>query len=392
LGPHLVGQDRSGLLTHIPFNRAYTTGREEEYIREAIANAHLSGNGPFARRCAAWLQEWSGAEHALLTPSCTSALEMAALLADIGSGDEVIMPAFTFVSTANAVVLRGGIPVFVDIRSDTLNMDETLIESAIGERTVAIMPVHYAGVGCEMDAICELARERGLGVIEDAAQGAMSTYRGRALGSFGQLGALSFHETKNVQCGEGGALLINDPELVARADVVYEKGTDRTQFFLGAVDKYTWVDLGSSYPLSEINAAFLWAQLDAAQAITELRLRIWERYHEAFAELESRERIRRPIVPPECVHNAHMYYVLLSEDISRRAFLDFLAAADINAVFHYVPLHLSAMGRRTGRPATDLPVTEFAAERLVRLPLWAGMSEKETDRVITAATAAIEHS
>jgi dTDP-4-amino-4,6-dideoxygalactose transaminase len=317
---------------------------------------------------------------------------MAALLAGIKTGDEVIMPSFTFVSTANAVVLRGGIPVFVDIRPDTLNIDETLIESAIGKRTVAIIPVHYAGVGCEMDAICDLARGRGLGLIEDAAQGTMASYRDQALGSFGQLGAVSFHETKNVQCGEGGALLINDPVLVARADVVYEKGTDRSQFFRGAVDKYTWVDIGSSYPLSEINSAFLWAQLEAAQEITDCRLRIWERYHQAFAELEAQERVRRPIVPPECVHNAHMYYLLLSEDMSRSAFIESLAGEDINAVFHYVPLHLSAMGRRAGRAATELPVTESSAERLVRLPLWAGMSDEETDRVITAATAAIARS
>jgi dTDP-4-amino-4,6-dideoxygalactose transaminase len=317
---------------------------------------------------------------------------MAALLADIKNGDEVIMPSFTFVSTANAVVLRGGVPVFVDIRPDTLNLDETLIESAVGERTVAIMPVHYAGVACEMDKICALAQGLGLKIIEDAAQGAMATYRGRALGSFGQLGALSFHETKNVQCGEGGALLINDPQLVARADIVYEKGTDRNQFFRGAVDKYTWIDIGSSYPLSEINSAFLWAQLEAAETITDLRLRIWERYHEAFADLEARERARRPIVPLDCVHNAHMYYLLLSEDTSRSAFIESLARADINAVFHYVPLHVSAMGRRAGRTAADLPVTESAAERLVRLPLWAGMTEADTDRVVTAAIAAIERS
>jgi len=315
---------------------------------------------------------------------------MAALLLDISSGDEVIMPSFTFVSTANAVVLRGGVPVFVDIRPDTLNLDETLIEAALSERTVAIIPVHYAGVGCEMHTICGLAERHGLHLIEDAAQGAMATYRGRALGSFGQLGALSFHETKNVQCGEGGALLVNDPELIARADVVYEKGTDRSKFFRGAVDKYTWVDIGSSYPLSEVNSAFLWAQLEAAETITDRRLRIWERYHEAFAELEARERVRRPIVPADCGHNGHMYYLLLAEDISRSAFLESLARAGINAVFHYVPLHLSAMGRRVGHPAADLPVTESISERLVRLPLWAGMSEEETDRVVTAATAAIE--
>jgi dTDP-4-amino-4,6-dideoxygalactose transaminase len=315
---------------------------------------------------------------------------MAALLAGIREGDEVLMPSFTFVSTANAVVLRGGVPVFVDIRPDTLNIDETLIEPAIGERTVAVVPVHYAGVGCEMDAICELARGRGLSLIEDAAQGAMASYRGRALGSFGQLGALSFHETKNVQCGEGGALLINEPELVERADIVYEKGTDRSQFFRGAVDKYSWVDIGSSYPLSEINSAFLWAQLEAASAITDLRLRIWNHYHEAFADLEARELVRRPIVPDECVHNAHMYYLLLGEEARRSAFIDSLARADINAVFHYVPLHLSPMGRRTGRTAADLPVTESVAEQLVRLPLWPGMSEAEIDRVVSVATDAID--
>jgi dTDP-4-amino-4,6-dideoxygalactose transaminase len=376
-------------VAHIPFNRPYTTGREEHYIREAIGNAHLSGNGVFAKRCAAWLEETSGAARVLLTPSCTSALEMAVLLAEIGPGDEVVMPSFTFVSTANAVALRGGVPVFVDVRPDTLNLDETRVEAAIGARTVAIFPVHYAGVGCDMDAICEIADGRGLMVIEDAAQGALATYQGRALGALGRLGAISFHETKNVQCGEGGALFVNDAELVARAELVYEKGTDRTGFFRGEVDKYTWVDIGSSYPLSEINAAFLWAQLEAADSITEHRLRIWGRYHEAFAELESRERVRRPIVPAECVHNAHMYYLLLPEGSSRDAFIQSLGRADINAVFHYVPLHLSAMGRKLGRAATGLPMTESVAERLVRLPLWAGMSDAEVDRVVVAATEAI---
>lgn len=375
---------------YIPFNRAYTTGREAHYIGEAISNAHLSGNGPFAKRCGDWLKEWSGAEHALLTPSCTSALEMAVLLTGIGAGDEVIMPSFTFVSTANAVVLRGGVPVFVDIRPDTLNLDEALLEAAVGRQTVAIMPVHYAGVGCEMEVICELARKHRLSVVEDAAQGAMASYRGRALGSMGRLGALSFHETKNVQCGEGGALLINDPDLVARAEIVYEKGTDRSRFFRGAVDKYTWIDLGSSYPLSEINAAFLWAQLESAQDITDLRREIWETYHEAFAELESRERVRRPISPPECLHNAHMYYLLLADDISRSAFLESLALAGINAVFHYVPLHLSAMGRQAGRAVGNLPVTESVADRLVRLPLWPGMSSEETERVVTVVTETLQ--
>lgn len=368
----------------IPFTRAFMTGAEIGYIAEAIAATRLSGNGPFSGRCADRLEREIGATRALLTHSCTGALEMAVILADIGDGDEVIMPSFTFVSTANAVVLRGGVPVFVDIREDTLNLDETKIEDAITSRTKALVPVHYAGVGCAMDAIEVVARRHGLVVIEDAAQGVLATYAGRPLGSFGDAAALSFHETKNVMCGEGGALLVNRDDWVDRAEIIHEKGTDRRRFFRGQVDKYSWVDVGSSYPLSDINAAFLWAQLLEAEAITEKRLRVWDAYHAAFEALEERERLRRPVVPAECRHNAHMYYVLVGETVDRDAFIDSLEAAGVNAVFHYVPLHSSAAGRRLGRTSGELPVTERASERLVRLPLWAGMDERHVERVVAA--------
>ena len=301
------------MASFIPFNRPYATGREFEYIQEAIARHHLAGDGLFSRRCQAWLEGQIGCGKALLTHSCTAALEMAALLADIGPGDEVVMPSFTFVSTANAFVLRGGVPVFVDIRPDTLNLDERAIEAAITPRTRAIVPVHYAGVACEMDEILSLARRHKLLVIEDAAQALGSTYRTRPLGRFGDLAVTSFHETKNLISGEGGALLINAGDLVARAEIVREKGTDRSRFFRGEVDKYTWIDLGSSYAPSELTAAFLWAQMEAAEAIGRRRLEIWHWYNEAFADLERREIIRRPIVPSHCQHNAHMFYVIAQD-------------------------------------------------------------------------------
>jgi dTDP-4-amino-4,6-dideoxygalactose transaminase len=314
---------------------------------------------------------------------------MATILGEIERGDEVIMPSFTFVSSANAVVLRGGVPVFVDIREDTLNLDESQLEEAVTPRTRAIIPTHYAGVGCAMDAITAVADKHGLLVIEDAAQGALATYKGRPLGGIGDLGAVSFHETKNVMCGEGGALLVNDPRWVERAEIVHEKGTDRRKFFRGQVDRYSWVDIGSSYPLSDLNAAFLWAQLEAASDILAKRLEIWEAYHAAFAELEADERARRPIVPAECEHNAHMYYLLLGDAFDRDQFIARLDEAGVQAVFHYVPLHASRAGRRYGRALGELPVTQRASERLVRLPLWTALSNEERERVVEAVYAAL---
>ena len=372
----------------IPFNKPYMTGKELGYIGEAHANGHLAGNGQFSRQCGAWLENRVGSLRALLTHSCTAALEMAAILSGVGKGDEVIMPSFTFVSTANAFVLRGATPVFVDIRPDTLNIDETRIEQAITSRTKAIVPVHYAGVGCDMDVIMEIARRHDLLVIEDAAQGLLAEYKDRPLGSIGHLAALSFHETKNIISGEGGALLINDPRFVERAEVIWEKGTNRAQFFRGQVDKYTWVDLGSSYLPGEIIAAFLWAQMEEADAITKRRLDIWVRYHEAFVALEETGKLRRPIVPGDCVHNAHMYYLLLPNLDLRTAFIERLQAASINPVFHYVPLHSSPFGQSVGRWSGDMTNTVAASERLVRLPLWLGL-EEQLDAVITEVISSV---
>lgn len=372
----------------IPFNKPFLTGNELEYITQAHANGHLAGNGEFSKRCAGWLEARVGSHKALLTHSCTAALEMAAILSGVGEGDEVIMPSFTFVSTANAFVLRGATPVFVDIRPDTLNIDERLIEAAITPRTKAIVPVHYAGVACEMDAIMDIAERHGLIVIEDAAQGLMADYRGRPLGSIGHLAALSFHETKNIISGEGGALLVNDPRFAERAEIVWEKGTNRSQFFRGQVDKYTWVDIGSSYLPGEIVAAFLWAQMEAADTITARRLAIWERYHAAFPGLESEGRLRRPIIPAHCRQNAHMYYLLLADMEARTAFIDRLKAKGIQAVFHYVPLHASPLGIETGRVCGAMPQTIAAGERLVRLPLWLGL-EDQLDDVIGQIIASV---
>ena len=378
------GSFAPGHLTEITFNRPFATGREFGYIQQAIDNLHLSGNGPFSKRCESWLEERTGCARALLTFSCTSALEMAVLLAGIGPGDEVVMPSFTFVSSASAVALRGGVPVFVDIRPDTLNIDEGAIEAALTPRTRAIMPVHYAGTACEMDSITALAADRDLLVIEDAAQGIMSTYRGRPLGAIGQLGCVSFHETKNVICGEGGALLVNESEWSERAGILHDKGTNREQFLRGQVEKYAWVDLGSSYLTSEINSAFLWAQLEDADAITEKRLAIWNGYHERFAALEEDDKLRRPVVPPNCRHNAHMYYVLVSDRAARDRLIDRLAEQRIQAVFHYVPLHSSPAGLRFGRAVAALPITDSTSDRLVRLPLWVGMGDSHIDRVVDA--------
>jgi dTDP-4-amino-4,6-dideoxygalactose transaminase len=366
----------------IPFNKPYMTGRELDFIAEAHANGHLSGDGLFTHRCHAWLERTTGARKALLTHSCTAALEMAALLLDLVPGDEVIMPSFTFVSTANAFVLRGAVPVFVDIREDTLNLDERLIEAAITPRTRAICVVHYAGVACEMDAINAIAAKHGLAVIEDAAQGILSTYRDRPLGALGALGALSFHETKNIIAGEGGALLVNDARYVERAEIIREKGTNRSQFFRGQVDKYTWVDVGSSYLPSEILAAFLAAQIEEAETITERRLAIWQRYHDAFADLEAAGRLRRPVAPAHCRHNAHMYYLLLRDLDERTRFIHALKEAHIHPVFHYVPLHSAPAGLRFGRAIGDLPVTTRTSDCLVRLPLW--LPDMDQPRVVEA--------
>jgi dTDP-4-amino-4,6-dideoxygalactose transaminase len=369
-------------MKQLPYNRPFTTGREFEYIREAIAAGHLSGNGPFARRCEGWLAARVGSARALLTHSCTGALEMAAILAHIAPGDEIIMPSFTFVSTANAFVLRGGVPVFVDVREDTLNIDEQLIERAITPRTKAVALVHYAGISCELDPILELAGEHGLLVIEDAAQALLCNYRGRPLGSFGQLSAVSFHETKNVISGEGGALLVNDERYVDRAEIIHEKGTNRRSFVRGTVDKYTWVDIGSSFLLSEVNAAFLWAQMEEAERITEARLAVWRRYHERLAEYEHVGLLRRPVCPPEAEHNGHLYYVLVRTPEMRATALEWLTTRGVSAVFHYVPLHSSPAGLRYGRASGRLPVTEDVAERLIRLPLWVGMDDSHVDRVV----------
>lgn len=360
---------------NIPFNKPHMTGKELWYIAQAHVNGHLAGDGSFTRKCHAWLESRTGAHKALLTHSCTAALEMAAILANIQPGDEVIIPSYTFVSTANAFVLRGGIPVFVDIRPDTLNIDETKIEAAITERTRAIVPVHYAGVGCEMDTIMAMARKHDLWVIEDAAQGIMSTYKGRPLGSIGHMGCLSFHETKNIISGEGGALLINDPALAERAEIIREKGTNRSQFFRGLVDKYTWVDVGSSYLPSELIAAFLWAQMEEADEITRRRLAIWDSYHQALEKQEADGHLRRPILPEECTHNAHMYYILLPDLATRSALIDALKQDGIHAVFHYVPLHSAPIGLQHGHTEGALPVTENISDRLLRLPLWLGLEQ-----------------
>jgi dTDP-4-amino-4,6-dideoxygalactose transaminase len=365
-----------------PFNRPYTTGQEWAYVREAIAAGHLSGDGQFTRRCHGWLRERTGASSALLTQSCTAALEMAALLAELAPGDEVIMPSYTFVSTANAFALRGAIPVFVDIRRDTLNIDETRIEAAITPRTRAICPVHYAGVGCNMDPILEIAARRGLLVIEDAAQAILSSYKGRPLGTLGDVGCLSFHETKNLVSGEGGALLLRDGALTSRAEILREKGTNRSAFFRGQADKYTWVDLGSSYLPSEITAAFLWAQLEQADEITAKRMAIWRFYWDALADAENREILRRPVVPAECQHNGHMFYVLARSLDARTAAIEALKDKGILSVFHYVPLHSSPAGQRFGRAVGEMRTTQWASECLLRLPLWVGLPDDELELIV----------
>jgi dTDP-4-amino-4,6-dideoxygalactose transaminase len=373
----------------VPFNRPYTTGAELPYMQQAIESSHLSGNGPFTRRCTSELEQALGAERVLLTPSGTGALELAALLAEIEPGDEVIMPSFTFCSTATAFVLRRATTVFVDVREDTLNLDESLVEAAVTSRTRAIVPVHYAGVGCAMDQIVDVAERHGLQIIEDAAHALGSSLGGRPLGTFGSLAALSFHETKNVVCGEGGALIVNDPAVAERAEIVQEKGTNRAAFYRGQVDKYTWVDTGSSFVASELAAAFLWAQLECFDWLTEQRLAIWERYHEGFAGLEEAGALRRPIIPPNAQHNGHIYYLLLPSETRRDALLAELARREVNSVFHYVPLHSSPAGRRFGRVDGELPVTDRVSATLLRLPLWVGMSDAQVEHVIASVHRAL---
>ncbi len=358
----------------IPFNKPFITGNELDNLIEIINNSHLAGNSTFTNKCQSWLETNLGSSKALLTHSCTAALEMAAILADIQPGDEIIMPSYTFVSTANAFVLRGGVPVFVDIREDTLNLDETKIEAAITPKTKAIVPVHYAGVACEMDTIMAIAEKYNLFVIEDAAQGIMSKYKGRFLGSIGQMGAISFHETKNIISGEGGALLINDDRFIERAEIIWEKGTNRSKFFRGQVDKYTWVDIGSSYLPSELIAAFLWAQLEQCDLIIKRRVEIWKIYHQAFNELEKLSiGIKRPFVPKECNHNGHLYYLLMPNLEQRTLLMDKLRTLGIQTVFHYVPLHSSAAGIKYGRAEGVLPVTQLISDRVVRMPFWLGI-------------------
>jgi dTDP-4-amino-4,6-dideoxygalactose transaminase len=364
----------------LPFNRPYLTGREFTYMQEAIDVGQLAGNGQFTRRCQGWLESHLEASRVLLTHSGTAALEMASLLLDLKPGDEVIMPSFTFVSTANAFALRGATPVFVDIRPDTLNIDEQLIEAAITSRTKALVAVHYGGVACDMTAILNIAERHNLPVVEDAAQGLLALYRGKPLGSLGGLAAISFHETKNIISGEGGALVVNDPRYAGRAEILWEKGTDRSKFSRGEVEKYTWIDLGSSFLPGELMAAFLWAQLEDAAAITTQRLALWDHYQRACAGL-TELRVEFTRIPAECEHNAHLFPILLPARVSRAAVIAELNRRGVNAVFHYVPLHSAPAGRRFGRVSGTMAVTDDCSARLVRLPLWVGMDPTGPSRV-----------
>lgn len=368
----------------IPFNRPYIVGNELNYITEAVERGRLSGDGHFTRRCQEWMEQRFDARKVLLTSSGTAALEMAALLCDIGMGDEVVMPSFTFVSTANAFVLRGARPVFVDIREDTLNLDEHKVLEVLSPRTRAIAPVHYAGVGCDMRRLTEIAAEWGAFLIEDAAQAVDTRYRGRYLGTWGDLGCFSFHETKNYISGEGGALVVNNEAMIERAEILWEKGTDRARFFRGEIDKYTWRDVGSSFLPSELVAAFLYAQLEQAARIGEQRRSIFTRYREGLGTLEERGLIRLPHVPAECEHNGHAFYLLLSDNAARDALLDYLNARGIKAVFHYLPLHTSPMGERLGYRRGQLPITESVSGRLVRLPFFFEITAKQQRQVIDA--------
>ncbi len=368
----------------ISFNVPPCTGNEMKYIAEAVASHKISGDGAFTKRCSAWLEQRFGALSVLLTTSGSTALDMASLLCDLKPGDEVILPSFTFSSTANAFAIYGAKLVFTDIRPDTMNIDETKIEAAITPRTKVIVAMHYAGVACEMDAVMDIARRHGLLVVEDAAQGVMSSYKGRALGTIGDIGCYSFHETKNYSMGEGGAVVLNRPELIERAEILREKGTNRSRFFRGQVDKYTWVDIGDSFLPSELNAAYLWAQLEMADAINEDRLHSWNAYYEAFRELKEKGLAELPTVPEGCVHNAHMFYLKCRSLEERTALIRFLRERDILAVFHYVPLHSAPAGLRFGRFHGEDVYTTAEADKLVRLPMYYGLTAEDRGRVIAA--------
>jgi dTDP-4-amino-4,6-dideoxygalactose transaminase len=368
----------------IPFNRVSLQGKEIEYLRQAVEGGWTAGDGPFTRRCNELLERELDVARVLLTTSCTHALEMAALLLDIGPGDEVIVPSFTFVSTINAFVLRGATPVFVDVRRDTLNLDESKVEARLTPRTKAIVPVHYAGVGCEMEPILEIARRGGIAVVEDNAHGLFGKHRGRWLGTFGALATQSFHETKNFGCGEGGALLVNDRRYTDRAEILREKGTNRSRFFRGQVDKYTWVDLGSSYLPSDLLGAFLYAQLEVWRQVQDKRRDIWERYEIGLADWRETRTVRGPVVPPDCEQSYHMYYLLLPSLEARQSLIAHLRSRSILAVFHYLPLHLSEMGQRFGGRRGDCPVTEDVSDRLLRLPFYNDLSEADQQSVIDA--------
>lgn len=366
----------------IPFNMPTYVGKENDYIKKAIENHKICGDGEFTKKCSAWIEEKTGTKKALLTTSCTHALEMAALLLDIKPGDEVIMPSFTFVSTADAFVLRGAKAVFVDIRPDTMNINEELIESAITEKTKAIVPVHYAGVACEMDRIMEIAAKYGLAVVEDAAQGVMSSYKGRALGTIGDFGCYSFHETKNYSMGEGGALLIRDNSRIEDAEIIREKGTNRSKFFRGQIDKYTWVNWGSSYLPSDMNAAYLWAQLEKAEEINEDRLNSWGEYYNGLKELADEGKIELPYIPDGCVHNAHMFYIKAKDLEERTSLIKYLKENEINTVFHYIPLHSAPAGMKFGRFSGEDVYTTKESERLLRLPMYYHLTKEDRDKVI----------
>ncbi len=369
-------------MERIPFNRPCLTGNEQQYMAQALANGHISGDGPFTRKCHTLLTDAHGCAATLLTTSCTHALEMSALLLDVKPGDEIILPSFTFVSTANAFVLRGARPVFADVRADTLNLDEKQLEALITPRTRAIVPVHYAGVGCEMDAICAIAANHGIAVVEDNAHGLFGRYRGRLLGTFGTLSTLSFHETKNFSCGEGGALIINDPALVERAEIIREKGTNRSRFFRGQVDKYTWVDIGSSYLPSDLLAAYLLAQLESREHVLAARRRVYEYYLEHLAEWAATNGVRLPVIPDACESSYHMFYMLLPSLAHRTTLIAHLREHGIMSVFHYLPLHLSPVGRTFGYTEGDCPVTEDVSDRLLRLPFYNDLTVDELHRIV----------
>ena len=369
----------------IPYNRPFIVGKELEYISQAVMeHCHISGNGPFTKKCQTWLEQNLGCPKALLTHSCTAALEMAAILCDIKSGDEVIMPSFTFVSTANAFVLRGGVPVFVDIRPDTLNLNEKQIASSITTNTKAIVPVHYAGIPCAVDEILDIAEKKKIWVIEDAAQAYLSRYKGRSLGTLGHLGCLSFHETKNIISGEGGALLINDEQLMDRAEIIWEKGTDRGQFLRGEVDKYSWQDIGSSYLPSELVSAFLYAQLEKAASIISKRSKVFFNYYESLKDLRDKGRVQLPCLEEGTDGNGHIFFIVVSNPEECVRLMRHLNAMNINVITHYVPLHSSKAGKKFGRASGNMNVTNDISQRLIRLPLFYGMQDQEVDRVVQA--------